>query len=64
MNISLRIEELKESCRRLASKEKDELEEKIKKEIDDQIYAEVEEYNSKQELAYQKKCARIRKRIL
>lgn len=61
MNFNLRAEELKESCKRLANKEKKDLEEKIEKEINEEIAIEVEEYENKQKAAYEKKCEQLEK---
>ena len=41
MDTNLKLNELKESCKRLVQKDKEELEEKIKKEMNEQIMQEV-----------------------
>jgi len=61
MDTNLKLNELKESCKRLVQKDKEELEEKIKKEMNEQIMQEVEEYTNKQENTYQKKCEKLDK---
>lgn len=61
MDTSLKKEDLKESCKRLVDKEKQELEIKIKENMQEQIILEIQEYTEKQEAAYQKKCEKIEK---
>jgi len=59
MNFNLRVEELKNSCKKLADNERSQLEAKINKEINDEIVIEAEEYENKQKAAYEKKCEQL-----
>lgn len=64
MNTQAKKKELKLSCERLINQEKQELEIKIKEEIQKQITQDIEEYMRKARIHISEKMWKIRKRIL